>query len=130
MSSSSYSEKLKDPRWQKRRLKVMEYAHWRCQICGAKDNTLHCHHSYYTRGKLPWQYPDGAIICICDTCHEKIHGRKPSRLFERVVEEPPLSSEPVSPEVAREKFSALKKALECAAAPKMSLAEAVRRAST
>lgn len=59
----------------------MEYAHWRCQICGSKDNTLHCHHSYYTRGKEPWQYPDGAIICICQGCHEKIHGKKPELLI-------------------------------------------------
>jgi hypothetical protein len=72
----TYAEKLKDPRWQKRRLKVMEYAHWRCQICGTKDKTLHCHHSYYTKGKQPWQYPDGSIICICQACHEKIHPEK------------------------------------------------------
>src|SRR4051812_44568759 len=52
-----YAERLKDPRWQKRRLKVMEYAHWRCQICGCKEKTLHCHHSYYLKGKQPWQYP-------------------------------------------------------------------------
>jgi hypothetical protein len=74
----TYSEKLRDPRWQKKRLKVMEYAHWRCQICGRKDSTLHCHHSYYTRGKEPWQYPDGSIICICQGCHEKIHTKAPA----------------------------------------------------
>jgi predicted HNH restriction endonuclease len=72
----TYAEKLKDPRWQKKRLEVMEYANWRCQICGGKDKTLHCHHSYYTRGKEPWQYPKGAIICICEGCHEKIHGSR------------------------------------------------------
>lgn len=75
----NYSEKLKDPRWQKRRLKVMEYARWRCQICGAKDNTLHCHHSYYSKAKEPWQYPEGSIICICDACHAKIHDKPRAR---------------------------------------------------
>lgn len=114
----TYSEKLKDPRWQRRRLKVMEYAHWRCQICGKSDSTLHCHHSYYTRGKLPWQYPDGAIICICDACHEKIHGKKPSRLFERVVQEPPIAestaSEEFSPGKFKNKFAALRAAVESA----------------
>ncbi len=79
----TYLDKLKDPRWQKRRLKVMEYAHWRCQICGTKDNTLHCHHSYYTKGKEPWQYPDGSIICICDKCHRIIH---PEREFPKAEE--------------------------------------------
>lgn len=72
----TYSEKLRDPRWQKKRLKVMEHAKFRCQICGAKDQTLHVHHSYYTRGKEPWQYPDGALICICHECHRKLHPEK------------------------------------------------------
>jgi hypothetical protein len=72
---SAYTEKLKDPRWQKRRLKVMEYARWRCQVCGVSDKTLHCHHSYYSKGKEPWQYPEGSIICICDKCHDNIHGK-------------------------------------------------------
>lgn len=72
----TYSEKLKSPLWQRKRLKIMEYAEWRCQICGVSDRTLHCHHSYYKRGKQPWQYPDGSIICICEKCHEKIHGRE------------------------------------------------------
>ncbi len=101
----NYSEKLKDPRWQKKRLHAMEYAGWRCQICGVKDRTLHCHHSYYTKGKQPWQYPDGSIICICEGCHEKIHGKKKESKSElalnRVV--PPLE--------AQERFAALKEML-------------------
>lgn len=96
---TAYSEKLKDPRWQKRRLKVMEYAHWRCQICGVSDKTLHCHHSYYTKGKEPWQYPDGAIICICEKCHLKIHA-KPAAPAEPHAPEPILT-----PEEAAEAFA-------------------------
>lgn len=106
----NYSEKLKDPRWQKKRLKVMEYANWRCQICGTKDNTLHCHHSYYTRGKQPWQYPDGAIICICQRCHEKIHGKKKEQ------EPGPIASLPLpvfaKPEYVKSTFAALRAAVE------------------
>lgn len=72
----TYAEKLKDPRWQKKRLKVLEYAQWRCQICGSKSKTLHVHHSYYLRGKEPWQYPDGSLISVCNDCHDKIHPEK------------------------------------------------------
>lgn len=72
---SAYLRKLQDPRWQRKRLEVMQYADFRCQICGAKNRMLHCHHSYYERGKNPWDYPDGAIICICSDCHRLIHGR-------------------------------------------------------
>jgi hypothetical protein len=87
MSQNSYSEKLKDPRWQKKRLKVMEYANWRCQICGCKDKTLHIHHSYYIRGKQPWQYPEGSLICICHACHDKIHGKKEEKAVEKLTPE-------------------------------------------
>lgn len=73
MSKKNYTELLKDPRWQKRRLLVMEYAGFRCQICGDSTTTLHCHHSYYARGKKPWEYPDGAIICVCADCHAMLH---------------------------------------------------------
>lgn len=100
----TYSEKLKDPRWQKRRLKVMEYAHWRCQICGVKDRTLHCHHSYYTKGKEPWEYPDGAIICICEKCHRLIHPEK------RISED--LVMQPVSFEKNRLRLAEIRKLLE------------------
>jgi len=114
----TYSEKLKDPRWQKKRLKVMEYARWRCQICGNKDNTLHCHHSYYTRGKEPWQYPDGAIICICERCHEKIHGKEkqppPATSFGPFSQfQPATDLETIpTPESAKAKFGALRAAVE------------------
>lgn len=94
-----YSELLRDPRWQKKRLKILEYADWRCQICGVSDRTLHCHHSYYRKGKLPWQYPDGSIIAVCDDCHEnKIHRKKPREEFvpdpvRETPQEPPISTE-------------------------------------
>lgn len=49
----SYLELLKDPRWQKRRLEILERDGWECQNCGGKDKTLHVHHKRY-RGK-PWE---------------------------------------------------------------------------
>lgn len=90
-----YQSELKHPKWQKRRLEVLEYANWRCQLCGDKDTTLHCHHSYYLRGKKPWQYPQGAIIALCETCHGKQHPEKkyPEQKPEPIgeVELPPCS---------------------------------------
>ena len=32
-----YSEKLKDPRWQKKRLEILERDNFRCQYCGDKN---------------------------------------------------------------------------------------------
>ncbi len=37
---SEYLEKLKDPRWQKKRLAVMERAGWKCQCCSETKKTL------------------------------------------------------------------------------------------
>lgn len=67
---SNYSELLKDPRWQKRRLSVLESAGWKCSDCGATDRTLHVHHTHYVRGRKPWEYDDHDLMCLCEDCHE------------------------------------------------------------
>lgn len=67
--ASSYGQKLKDPRWQKRRLKILERDEWKCQICGDATSTLHVHHRWYEPGKEPWDVPDNALVTLCETCH-------------------------------------------------------------
>lgn len=42
-------------------------------MCGEKERQLHVHHSYYTKGKEPWQYPTGSMIAACDRCHDVLH---------------------------------------------------------
>ena len=64
-----YSEKLKDPRWQKLRLEILKRDNWMCQSCGEKDLVLHVHHRYYTKGKEPWEYPSKALLTLCGECH-------------------------------------------------------------
>lgn len=66
----SYSEKLKDPRWQKVRLQIFERDNWQCQLCGNAAATLHVHHAYY-RGKTePWEYDQNSLHTVCEGCHE------------------------------------------------------------
>jgi hypothetical protein len=65
-----YAEKLKDPRWQKKRLKILERDNWTCKICFATDKTLHVHHLFYFRNKEPWEVHDGFLITVCEDCHE------------------------------------------------------------
>lgn len=69
----SYADKLKDPRWQKRRLEVLNAANWHCEDAGCRrsDNSLEVHHTYYSRGLEPWDYPRQALIALCDQCHER-----------------------------------------------------------
>ena len=70
MKKSLYAEKFKDPRWQKKRLKILERDDFTCQICFDKKATLHVHHKYYVWGKNPWDYPDCALETLCYGCHE------------------------------------------------------------
>lgn len=66
---TSYSEKLKDPRWQKVRLQVLSRDSWKCRSCDCADKTLHVHHSYYVAGRDPWDYPASALVSLCKDCH-------------------------------------------------------------
>jgi len=68
---ATYAEKLKDPRWQKKRLEILERDGWKCQFCGAKDKTLHVHHWTYVRNREPWDYEGELLITLCYECHEK-----------------------------------------------------------
>lgn len=67
--SSAYSAKLRDPRWQKKRLSILERDDFACQSCFDTESTLHVHHQYYTGGD-PWDIPNEALITLCEECHE------------------------------------------------------------
>ncbi len=66
----TYSEKLKDPRWQKLRLEVMQRANFTCEKCWDTETTLHVHHAYYVTGRNPWEYPADTLSCLCKNCHK------------------------------------------------------------
>lgn len=66
----TYAEKLKNPRWQKRRLYVMERDEWKCRVCGETKETLNVHHLQY--GKEPWDVPDDWLLTVCHRCHKYI----------------------------------------------------------
>ncbi len=66
----TYAELLKDPRWQRKRLEILNRDDWTCQRCGAEDKTLHVHHRKYGRG-FPWEIENGFLVTLCEACHEK-----------------------------------------------------------
>lgn len=67
--TKSYYEKLKDPKWQKKRLEIMEAAGFKCEMCGSATETLNVHHGYYRSKADPWDYPNNTLWCLCETCH-------------------------------------------------------------
>jgi 5-methylcytosine-specific restriction endonuclease McrA len=66
-----YSEKLKDPRWQKKRLEIFERDNFACQLCGDSESTLVVHHFKY-EGE-PWEIDNKYLITYCESCHESEH---------------------------------------------------------
>ena len=40
---NTYSQLLRDPRWQKLRLEVLSLHKWACDVCGETQSTLHVH---------------------------------------------------------------------------------------
>lgn len=67
----TYAELLRDPRWQKKRLEVLEGAGWMCSACLADDKELHVHHVRYRWNVKPWEYSDEELRCLCKTCHSE-----------------------------------------------------------
>ncbi len=73
--NSTYSELLSDPRWQKKRLAIFTRDNWSCVDCGNTKENLHVHHTYYAKGKKPWEYPDSDLRTLCKSCHGREHGK-------------------------------------------------------
>jgi hypothetical protein len=65
----TYSEKLRDPKWQKKRLEVLQRDEFCCQLCNDKETELHIHHIFYRKGKNPWEYNDNELVTYCKYCH-------------------------------------------------------------
>lgn len=67
----NYSNKLKDPRWQKKRLQILERDSFTCVVCSDKSTELHVHHSKYSGD--PWEADDEFLDTVCAHCHSMIH---------------------------------------------------------
>lgn len=70
---SLYSEKLKNPKWQKRRLEIFNRDNWKCQKCSDNETELVVHHKFYDKNTDPWQYGDDDLSTLCVNCHENEH---------------------------------------------------------
>jgi hypothetical protein len=84
----AYWEKLKDPRWQMRRLEIFKRDGASCQECGNAEEELQVHHRYYIKGREPWEYPDGCLVTLCKTCHStrKMCDPAESEMWEQMLE--------------------------------------------
>lgn len=65
-----YADQLRDPRWQRKRLEVLQRHGFKCSECGSVDKTLNVHHAFYERGKKPWEYESRFLRSLCERCHQ------------------------------------------------------------
>jgi len=63
-----YIEKLKHPKWQKKRLEILSRDKFCCTCCGNENNSLQIHHDKY-EGEFPWQTRDEYLRTVCFKCH-------------------------------------------------------------
>lgn len=70
--AETYQELLQSSEWATRRREVLEAEKYQCCECGEENQPLQVHHRYYLRGRKPWEYPDGALMCVCESCHREL----------------------------------------------------------
>lgn len=75
----SYSQKLRDPRWQRKRLEVMDRDEFTCQRCFDSHSTLNVHHKHYHKGRDPWDYALHELVTLCESCHDLQHEENEDR---------------------------------------------------
>jgi 5-methylcytosine-specific restriction endonuclease McrA len=89
--SKSYSAKLRDPRWQKKRLDILNRDNFTCRLCRSTIDELHVHHLRYRKSAAgPWDYPDDDLLTLCLDCHDLAHkmsGRQKFKIFHCVMEQ-------------------------------------------
>lgn len=66
---TTYSDKLKSPKWQKKRLEILQRDDFACKNCGDKESQLQIHHLAYN--SEPWNIENSKLITLCDTCHNE-----------------------------------------------------------
>lgn len=72
MTKEEYRELLKDGRWQRKRLEIMQRDDFKCRECGT-TNDLNVHHIRYIDGRMPWEYDNGDLVTLCGKCHKELH---------------------------------------------------------
>ena len=94
--SYAYQQAILRPEWAERSTEIKIRDKFTCQKCQNKSSILHVHHKYYVFGRLPWEYPDQALITLCNTCHSKEHNLtrpqeyRPGSLELLEIEEPEI----------------------------------------
>jgi len=80
--AKEYSELLKSPKWQKKRLEILNRDKFTCKLCGDTETSLHVHHAAY-KG-MPWDIDSEQLCTVCADCHSAIHELKEHQILKVV----------------------------------------------
>jgi 5-methylcytosine-specific restriction endonuclease McrA len=72
----NYAAERLDPRWQKKRLEIMQRDAFKCTDCCDEKSTLNVHHRYYVKNREVWDYPNFALVTLCAECHSTAHVKR------------------------------------------------------
>jgi len=72
----TYMEKLKHPKWQKKRLYILERDNFTFCYCNDKETELQIHHLKYH--KDPWEAKNEDLLTLCKDCHQLVTAYNPS----------------------------------------------------
>lgn len=86
----TYEDLLLRSEWKAKRDCILKRDNNKCQWCGKQEN-LQVHHKYYSKYPnnvkvQPWNYPNDALITLCDECHQKAHKKKIKVYYRRYTD--------------------------------------------
>ncbi len=73
MKANNYKSLLSKPKWQKKRLEILNRDNFTCKSCGDTETELQVHHKSYINGNDPWDYNDDNFETLCSKCHKTNH---------------------------------------------------------
>jgi hypothetical protein len=68
----TYSELLRDPRWQRKKNGILIRDDYRCVWCKDTARNQQVDHKRYIKGRMPWEYSDSDLQTLCEVCHGRI----------------------------------------------------------
>lgn len=78
---NQYDKLLDTTQWKIKREEILKRDNYTCRHCGKTNCMLQVHHKYYNKYPdnsypPPWDYPNEALITLCNECHKKEHELK------------------------------------------------------
>lgn len=85
---TEYKKLLQNPKWQKKRLEILQRDNFSCVVCGngiETDTALHVHHLSYMKGRMTWEYdisqlptPKGMSLQMVSQGNANLQGQPPT----------------------------------------------------